>query len=80
MDRQAALMDYVKAELLKGRDVKVTEQTDLLTAGIVDSLGLLKLVAFVEEHLGFKVPYEDVVFDNFHSVKALSDYLNNRQS
>ncbi len=75
MDRRQLLLNYVTAELIKGRDVKITEETDLLTNGIVDSLGLLKLVAFIENNLGFKVPDEDVLYDNFRSVRALVDYL-----
>ncbi len=77
MDRRELLMDYVRTELVRGRDLEVTEQTDLLSAGIVDSIGLLKLVTFVEERLGLRVPDEDVVFENFHSVKAMMDYLSN---
>jgi len=77
VDRRELLMDYVRTELVRGRDLEVTEQTDLLSAGIVDSIGLLKLVTFVEERLGLRVPDEDVVFENFHSVKAMMDYLSN---
>jgi acyl carrier protein len=75
MDRQDILMDYVKKELMKGRNLNVTAQSNLLGAGVIDSLGLLKLVAFVEERFGEKVPDEDVVYENFYSVKALADYL-----
>jgi len=46
-----------------------------LSSGIIDSLGILQLVTFIEERFGVQVPDEDVVYENFHSVKALADYL-----
>ena len=75
MDRQTALMEFVKKELLRGRKSEVRPEDDLLSAGIIDSLGILQLVAFVEEQFGIKVPDEDVVFENFHSISALTEYL-----
>jgi acyl carrier protein len=80
MDRQAVLTEYVKQELLKGRKIEVAPHTDLLSAGVVDSLGLLKLVSFVEERFGFAVPDEDVVYENFSSIQALTNYLNEQAS
>jgi acyl carrier protein len=47
----------------------------LLAAGVIDSLGILRLVSFVEEKFGIEVPDEDVTIDNFQSVKAMSDYV-----
>jgi acyl carrier protein len=75
MDRQTELLNYVKEELLHGRKVELRADEDLLSSGIVDSLGILKLVGFVEDHFGIQVPDEDVVHENFHSIQALSSYL-----
>ena len=50
----AALMGYVKQELMRGRNADLTEDTDLLGAGIINSLGVLQLVAFVDERLGVR--------------------------
>jgi acyl carrier protein len=75
MDTQAILMDYIKQELMKGRNLPLNAEDDLFSAGIVDSLGVLQLVTFIEERFGFQVPDEDVVYENFYSVKALATYL-----
>jgi acyl carrier protein len=76
MDKEAELMEFVKDELLHGRKVKFSEDEDLLGAGIIDSLGILRLVAFIEEKFGIQVPDEDVVYENFHSIQAMANYLN----
>jgi len=80
MGTQTILMDYIKEELLKGRKVDLKPEDDLLSAGILDSLGILQMVAFIEERFGYQVPDEDVVFENFFSVKALATYLKENKS
>ena len=78
-EHENALTEFVRNELLHGRKVALTDDADLLSAGIVDSLGILRLVAFIEERFGVKVPDEDVVFENFQSIRAMADYVSQRQ-
>ncbi|HBX68691.1 MAG TPA: hypothetical protein DEH25_04740 [Chloroflexi bacterium] len=79
MDTQTILTDYVKEELLKGRKMEIKPEDDLLSAGILDSLGILQMVAFIEDRFGYQVPDEDVVFENFVSIEALTNYLKANQ-
>lgn len=75
MDRKTILMQYVQDELMKGRTMVMTPEEDLLSSGILDSLGILQLVSFIDTQFNIQVPDEDVVFENFQSIKALSEYL-----
>ena len=75
MDQKSAIKNYIQTEILHGRNVSLKEDEDLLSAGIIDSLSILKLVAFVEERFNISIPDEDVVFDNFSSINALAEYL-----
>jgi acyl carrier protein len=77
-EHENALAQFVRDELLHGRKVNLTDDADLLSAGIVDSLGILRLVAFIEEQFGLKVPDEDVVFENFQSLSAMGSYVSQR--
>ena len=79
-EHENALAEFVRNELLHGRKVALTNDADLLGAGIVDSLGILRLVAFIEDRFGVKVPDEDVVFENFQSIGAMAGYLSQRQA
>lgn len=80
MDPKTALTDYIQRELLHGRMKDLKEDQDLLSAGIIDSLGILQLVAFMEKQLGIQVPDEDVIFENFQSIRAMTEYVTQRQS
>jgi acyl carrier protein len=75
MDRKTALTEFIKNEVMRNKNAKLDENEDLLSAGILDSLAILQLVAYVEDQFGIKVPDEDVVFENFQSVSALTSYL-----
>ena len=75
MDQKTILAQYIQTEILHGRKVEVKEDEDLLSAGILDSLSILKLVVFIEESFGIQVPDEDLVYDNFKSINAMAEYL-----
>jgi len=75
MDKEQMLLDYIKQDLLKGRVSDLSADDDLLDSGILNSLGILQLVSFVDERMGITIPDEDVVYENFNSVSALVDYL-----
>ncbi len=75
MDRKTALTQFIKQEIMRNPNAKLQENDDLLSAGILDSLAILQLVAYIEESFGIKVPDEDVVFENFQSIRALAQYL-----
>ena len=79
MEKQAVLMRYIKDELLRGRMNDLQADDDLLSSGVINSLGILQLVSFVEDRMGIEIPDEDVVYENFHSVDALADYLDSQE-
>lgn len=75
MNASVVLKEYIREELMNGSSTELDESENLLAAGIIDSLGILRLVSFVEEKFGIEVPDEDVTIDNFQSVKSMSDYV-----
>jgi acyl carrier protein len=78
---KAVLAEFIGDQLLNGR-VRggVSEDDDLLGSGLVDSLGIMQLVWFIEKEFGMDVPAEDVTIENFQSVAKIEVYLNGRRS
>ncbi|MEM1106298.1 MAG: acyl carrier protein [Pseudomonadota bacterium] len=68
--------DFITQTLLGGAEVEDTE--DLLLSGQIDSLGVMRLVAFIEQTLSITVPPEDVVIEHFQSLAAIEAYLETR--
>lgn len=48
---------------------------DLLEQGIIDSLGIMKLVLFMEETYGIAVADEEVVPENFQTVSMMVRFV-----
>ncbi|MCH2076370.1 MAG: phosphopantetheine-binding protein [Rhodobacteraceae bacterium] len=70
------LRAYVQDTLLAGRTVADTDE--LLLSGMLDSLAVMSLVSFVEQTYALKVPFEDVVIENFESLEATGRYVDSR--
>jgi len=48
---------------------------DLLGSGILDSMGMMKLIAFIEEKFKLKVAPEEMVIENFMTVENIEGYI-----
>jgi acyl carrier protein len=53
----------------------VTEDLDLIENGVIDSLGLLKVIAWLEDHLQASIDIDDMTPENFCSIRAINAYL-----
>jgi acyl carrier protein len=73
---EADLRQYIVDKLLFGRtDTVVGGDTSFLESGLIDSTGVLELVAFLEEKFGIKVEDEDLIPANLDSVNALTRFV-----
>jgi acyl carrier protein len=53
---------------------------DLLASGLIDSLGVTQLVAFLEERYGIAVTDEDLVPANFRSLEQIGAFVDRKRS
>lgn len=65
------LTTFIAERLLQNRDAKVDPNESLLDRGVVDSVGLLNLITFLEQEAGIRVPDDEMVPENFESVVAM---------
>lgn len=78
---EAKVRQYVLDKLLFGRtEVVVDGDTSFLESGIIDSTGVLELVAFLEEEFHVKVEDEDLIPANLDSVNAVTRFLERKAS
>ena len=77
MDINSHLSQFICQELLDG-NVEISDDDALLADGLVDSLGMMRLVAFISDTLGVEIPAEDVILENFSTISHMSSYLRSR--
>jgi acyl carrier protein len=63
---------WVNQNKLKGKDTfEVTENTDLFASGVLDSLGFVDLIVYLESHAGCTIDLTDADPTEFSVVKGL---------
>jgi acyl carrier protein len=68
------IKEYLEDELLDD-GVELTSDTPLLKTELIDSMGVLTLVGFIEDEFGITVGADDVSTDNFHSLDTITRYV-----
>jgi acyl carrier protein len=69
---EARLLEFVRRDLLTAAAGPIDEDTYLFDEGLVDSLKILQLIAFIEVQTGTTIPDRDVVMENFRSVRTIA--------
>ena len=69
-----ALRRYIGDELVED-DGAVGDDENLLADGMVDSMGMLRLVAFIDETWDIRVPPEEFILEHFRTIADLDVYL-----
>jgi acyl carrier protein len=67
---------FILENILAGsRGATLDDNDSFLEKGIIDSTGILELVAFIEDEFKIQVRDEELVPDNFDSVSKLAGYI-----
>ena len=74
---EQSIMDHI-ALAAAGSSVTVTRDTALLDSGLLDSINLVSLIQFMEEHFSIKIPDSDIDADLFTSPATLIAYVERR--
>ena len=53
-------------------------EDSLLNSGIIDSLGTLEVVQFLEQEFGVQVTDEEMVADHFESISAIAQFVTSK--
>ena len=74
------LMEFIRKKLLLRADVVRLDANAPLLGGILDSMSILRLVAFIEERFGISIEDQDLVPENFENIKALAAFIQGLQA
>lgn len=72
---KARLREFVAKNFYVADASALTDQTSFLDQGIIDSTGVLELVAFIESEYKITVADDDMIPANFDSIDALAAYV-----
>lgn len=75
-DLEKVLLTEIAVDLDKK---SLTPDEDLLEQGIIDSLGIMKLILFIEETFGVNVNDEEIVPENFQTLNAMVKFVEQKR-
>ena len=79
MDTRQMIRAYINENFLFSTNgFRLSDDDSFLETGVVDSMGIMEPVLFVEEQFGIQVADEDVVPGNFDSVNCLAVFIESK--
>ena len=79
MTKQEQIKAFIENELLIGRDIEVGYDDDLLLSGLVNSLGVMRLVTFTQETFNVTIPADEITIENFETINAVVNFVEQKQ-
>lgn len=75
-DTSDAILQYIKTNLAEeDMEGELKKSDNLLESGIIDSLGMMKLVNFMERKFNVQIPFGDITTENFMTVEKINHYI-----
>ena len=80
MDIKSKIKEHIAKNILFNEEgFAYGDEASFLEQGIIDSIGFMELVAFVEKEYGIQVGAAELVPDNFDSVNKLARFVAAKQ-
>ena len=78
---KARIRQFINANFpLTRQQAALTDDASLLNSGLVDSLGVLDLVTFIENEFGVMVADEDLAAENFETIGQIAVFVHMKQT
>jgi len=78
MSIEIEIRKFIEENFILEDDDHLGDEDSLLEKGIIDSTGVLELLAFIEETYQFKIQDEELVPENLDSIKNISQFIQNK--
>jgi len=76
MNIEEQLIAYFKENA--GADLEVSYDTLLVEDGVIDSMGVMDLIAFIEKTFGVSMEMDDLEIENFATINHIKTFIVNK--
>jgi len=74
------IRSFIAQKFPAARKKPISDNTQLLESGIIDSLAILDVVAFLERSFQITVSDEELTPENFANINCMSTFVESKQS
>jgi acyl carrier protein len=71
---------FIQKEFLRHQTLDLDIADNLIEQGIIDSLGIMRLLTFLERSFGVKVSDEELIPVNFETIENISSFIRGKES
>lgn len=81
LDLEQMLTSLIREEFMENdTETVLNGDLQLVQEGVIDSLGIFRLIGLLEQKLGLKVDPEDLVIENFETINSLKAFVGGKLS
>jgi len=74
------IREFVKEAAQRKGVTDVTDTLSLVQSGVIDSLGIFRLVSFLEENCKVRIADEEIVGENFETIDDIERFVTTKLS
>jgi acyl carrier protein len=74
-EKTTNIINYIKNEMIRDKDIEIDANTPLISSGLIDSLSIVEFVLFLETTFNIEIPLIKMEVENFESLAILSNKL-----
>lgn len=74
-DKSIKIKEFIKKRFAGGLSQEINNSDSLFEKGIIDSLGLLELIAFIEKAFKVSINMNEIMAENFDSIDKITQLI-----
>ncbi len=77
---QESVTQFIFSKFPLAKKKGIAPNESLLESGIVDSMGILEIVTYIEDEYSIQLSDEEVLADNFATVESIAELIGSKSS
>jgi acyl carrier protein len=74
------IRQYMQTEIFKGLTEEVADDRPLIRDGLINSIGIMKLMTFMSDRLQVEFEDEDYRVENFETINNIMEFLKKKMA
>jgi acyl carrier protein len=76
VDNQEIIREFIRKEIIRQKNApSLSDSVSLIETGIIDSLSIQILVAFLEKKFSLHITDDAIIPENFETIEAIADLV-----
>jgi len=81
MNNEEIIKNFIVEEIISDNNkANLGYDDSLIEAGVIDSLGIMKLLVFLNEKFSINIEDEEVIPENFETIQAITSMIESKKN